>query len=204
MAEQLKRSCQCVGLVSTLGRRKRVRVAGLSGVSDSSYENACDPNALLEAFSNQSGMHPCRLPSTRILSYRCFSHTTSYSFISWRDRSGSRGRSLSGFRHSRLAHDGMHSLSVKPARNCRALEDDSQSYGVLRLPARDVEILTLLIPAIGSVFLDPAMQVIDTGRRLQALYFMDMHLRGTAVGLRSHRFTTFSVIPVATWSSRMR
>lgn len=33
------------------------------------------------------------------------------------------------------------------------------------LSVRDAEILALLIPAIGSVFLDPAMQVVDTGER---------------------------------------
>ena len=48
--------------------------------------------------------------------------------------------------------------------HCRAIDDDLQQYGVLRLPSRDVEILTLLVPALGSVFLDPAMQVIDTGK----------------------------------------
>lgn len=36
--------------------------------------------------------------------------------------------------------------------------------GNLRLQERDVDILSLLVPALGSVFLDPAMQVIDTGK----------------------------------------
>ena len=48
---------------------------------------------------------------------------------------------------------------VKPAASSKEVE----LFGGLRLSQKDVDILTLLVPALGSVFLDPAMQVIDTG-----------------------------------------
>lgn len=44
----------------------------------------------------------------------------------------------------------------------RATVSDSELEGG-ELKNRDGEILALLVPALGSVFLDPAMQVIDTG-----------------------------------------
>ena len=40
---------------------------------------------------------------------------------------------------------------------------DVQVLGGVRISQQDADILALLIPALGSVFLDPAMQVIDTG-----------------------------------------
>ena len=55
--------------------------------------------------------------------------------------------------------------SCRPNRQLRAVSssEDVSTLGGIKLKTRDAEILALLIPAVGSVFLDPAMQVIDTG-----------------------------------------
>ena len=55
--------------------------------------------------------------------------------------------------------------SCRPQRQLRAVSssEDVPTLGRIKLKSRDAEILALLIPAVGSVFLDPAMQVIDTG-----------------------------------------
>jgi hypothetical protein len=54
------------------------------------------------------------------------------------------------------------------SRRCRvpcsaSPSEESLVLGKFHVSQRDTDILALLIPAIGSVFLDPAMQVIDTG-----------------------------------------
>ena len=55
--------------------------------------------------------------------------------------------------------------SCRPQRQLRAVSSSENvpTLGGIKLKSRDAEILALLIPAVGSVFLDPAMQVIDTG-----------------------------------------
>lgn len=66
----------------------------------------------------------------------------------------------------RLRHGAelLKSSSKRCGYRCWALADEElHRYGPFKLASRDVEILALLIPALGSVFLDPAMQVVDTG-----------------------------------------
>ena len=61
-------------------------------------------------------------------------------------------------------------VRLRRAFTCSASSSrDVQILGGLHISQQDADILALLVPALGSVFLDPAMQVIDTGAALHSL-----------------------------------
>lgn len=79
---------------------------------------------------------------------------------------------------------------------CRAIiEDNLQQYGPLKLQVRDAEILALLVPALGSVFLDPAMQVIDTGKL--ALYLHSLCTGNRLASFEASAHCAHTAIPAS-------
>jgi len=127
-------------------------------------------NGRCDRFRHPSGRQ--NLPSLRLSKSRTGPLVASYPY-----KRMFKVKALQSCVGHRYLYDYRHSTSriirrtAKGARRSRltcsaSSSEESPALGKFHVSPRDSDILALLVPAIGSVFLDPAMQVIDTGTLL--------------------------------------